>query len=1205
MKNKLNVLYDASELINGAESTAARSGIYFVVYNILVELLKRDNINLFVYSNTKNFHYTQNVIRNDEKLKNAKIIKYSKLDEKIANLEKLKFLNKANKESKIKRVAIKIVLLALKVFAEISLRLDFNNPYKKVYKDIDVFFSPIKAIPRHVRSIKRIKKYTILYDVIPIVFPENYPDFQNKDTWFYKLIHSLNKDDYYFAISDYTKKDFIKYVKNITPEHITPIPLSLGNPYKPVLDVAKINQVKEKYNIPKDKKYLFSLCTVEPRKNLIFAVENFIEFIKRNNIDDFVFVLGGAQWEHFVEKLNDRINDLKGYEDKIIKIGYVDDNDMSALYSGAEMFVSPSLYEGFGIPLLESMSCGCPVITSNVSSMPEVIGDAGIQINPTDNEDLIKAFEKMYFDSEFRSQCIQKGYERAKLFTWEKTVNCIINEFCKNAQICLEDKKQLYIPPKNNVAYTIVSMNYLGQALTSFSSFKKYDNPNYDYKIFIMDMIQSKKDVEAISNLKNSGIDINFWSEVKTTIPDVDYEDMLFRYDVIEMNTAIKPYLMEHLYLSGYKKVIYFDPDTYFYQPINELDKLLDDNDIILTPHTLEPIPNDGNRLNSIDIIRTGVFNCGFIATKSSDNTKKMYKFWQENLFDKCYAKQDEGMFTDQIWSQWFPCLFDKVLILKDKGYNGAYWNLHERLPEFKDNVWYIGGDKLVFYHFSGFNPNEKDISKYQTRFKQQDLPADYTRLAEEYANDLLKNNYLFYKEKKYYFDKFLPKGYYPSKLKHRRLLAELFYDKNVNPFLNDAKNKLKIKFKNQQKIREKLLLLLRIKFNLFKDNLTNIFNKDKKDETGVNIIGYIESLHSIGHIARLFINKNYSTGIPYTINNLSNEPDKELETEVKKYKKYYAKQGLYKRNQFFVNADQIPNVVKKYIKRNKTKNTYNSAVWFWEFETGLEQFSDAFKYLDEVIVFSDFLAEVVKNIAPAKIKVTKTKCPFYRDWSNLSASETARSEYGINKNDFVYFFNFDFNSSYNRKNPEAVVRAFAAALKGANDAKVLIKTTNAAGYEDNIRKFNNLLSELDINDKVIFVDKKLERNSMISLINASDAYISLHRGEGFGLGILEAMSLAKPVIVTNYSGNTEFCKEENSMLVDYKLVDCTDDFGPYKAVKQWAEPNIDTATKYMRKLYEDRNFAADLGQKAKQFVDEYYGVEPFIHDVYGFILNK
>lgn len=432
MHKKINVLYDATVLINGTANAPARSGVYFVVYNILIEMLKREDFNVTLYCEKKQANLVLEIIKKDEILRKVPIAEYSNLDKLIIKWEKLKYDNKINQGNKIIRVFIKTILKLLNLFSNLINTLNINNTYKKLFSNFDIFFEPCGGIPIEIKNVRNIKKYSILYDIIPIIFPENYPEMKNKKSWFYKLIKSLNKNDFYFAISDYTKQDYIKNIKDVNPNNITSIPLSTGLMYERENNIHKINSVKEKYNIPKDKKYLFSLCTLEPRKNLIFAVKNFIEFVKRNNINDFVFVMGGGHWDLFIQKLDDSIDNLQEYKDKIIKIGYVDDEDMSALYSGAEMFVFPSVYEGFGMPILEAMKCGCPVITSNVTSMPEVIGDCGIQINPEDDEDLIKAFEKMYFDNDFRQKYIEKGIERGKEFTWERCVDIITNEIIKN-----------------------------------------------------------------------------------------------------------------------------------------------------------------------------------------------------------------------------------------------------------------------------------------------------------------------------------------------------------------------------------------------------------------------------------------------------------------------------------------------------------------------------------------------------------------------------------------------------------------------------------------------------------------------------------------------------------------------------------------------------------------------------------------------------
>lgn len=145
-----------------------------------------------------------------------------------------------------------------------------------------------------------------------------------------------------------------------------------------------------------------------------------------------VFVLGGGHWNYFIEKLEQEIKNLSDCRDKIIKIGYVDDEDLPALYSGAEWFTYTSMYEGFGLPPLEAMSCGCSVITSNNSSLPEVVGNAAIMIDWDSDEQHIQAYEKYYFDNGLRMLNRTKGLERAKQFSWEKCTNEIL-EVMENA----------------------------------------------------------------------------------------------------------------------------------------------------------------------------------------------------------------------------------------------------------------------------------------------------------------------------------------------------------------------------------------------------------------------------------------------------------------------------------------------------------------------------------------------------------------------------------------------------------------------------------------------------------------------------------------------------------------------------------------------------------------------------------------------------
>lgn len=427
-EKKLKLLYDASFMSFLLDKSAKRSGIFFAAYNIYRELLKKDDIELTIYCNYRRYWYLKDVLANCKELGNNEQIKViCDTNSLLSFCSYLNYISQKRADKKdnfAKKVARFITYRAFKIYDKFA---TYDRSFETKIKNFDVCLSPFGVFPMEIRKNKKLKRFLFLHDAIPIIMKNLYgEECFNDFKWFYDIVETINKQDYYFADSISTRNDFIKYVPNINPENIEVTYLGANENFYHEENIEKINKVKAKYNIPLDKKYNFSLCSLEPRKNLIFAIKNFIEFIKKNNIDDFVFVLGGGHWDKFLALLEKEINDLDDYKDKILKIGYVDDEDLAALFSGAEMFVYPSVYEGFGMPVLEAMQCGCPVITSNVSSLPEVIGDAGIQIDPYKNEELVEAYEKMYFDENFRKECSQKGLERAKNFSWEKCVNKVL-----------------------------------------------------------------------------------------------------------------------------------------------------------------------------------------------------------------------------------------------------------------------------------------------------------------------------------------------------------------------------------------------------------------------------------------------------------------------------------------------------------------------------------------------------------------------------------------------------------------------------------------------------------------------------------------------------------------------------------------------------------------------------------------------------------
>lgn len=424
MKPKIKVLFDVRVLAENNIKTGNRSGIFFTALNLLNEFAKNENIQIGIYSSNKKVYLLVEKLLNEyfpeNNFEEVYIQTQSPLEKKKAEL------SFQYKQKKCIYTKIKLLLLS------ILIKIFPNKQLEEKINQYDVYFSPAMKLPPEILKNKRIQKFTLLYDIIPILFPHYFDYVNKKKYWLHQLLKQINKNDNYFTISEHTRQDFLKHIPNMDPEKVTTTLLACSESFKPAKE--KTQESLKKYNLPTDKKYIFSLCTLEPRKNLIRAVKTFIEFVKKNNINDMVFILGGGHWEGFIEKIESEVPEFDKYRNIILKAGYIDDEDLAPLYSGAEWFVYTSEYEGFGLPPLEAMSCGCPVITSNNSSLPEVVGDAGIMIDFDSDEQHIQAYEKYYYDNELKQTYAVKGLERVKDFSWEKCASRMIQCMTKSEE---------------------------------------------------------------------------------------------------------------------------------------------------------------------------------------------------------------------------------------------------------------------------------------------------------------------------------------------------------------------------------------------------------------------------------------------------------------------------------------------------------------------------------------------------------------------------------------------------------------------------------------------------------------------------------------------------------------------------------------------------------------------------------------------------
>ncbi|MHB9293705.1 putative D-inositol-3-phosphate glycosyltransferase [Hollandina sp. SP2] len=424
MDNKINLLFDGTIISRSAMSKKSdRSGVFFVALNMLKTFLEDTHYNVFlcVYKNDyqKARHITRMFLS-----KKIKIIAIQDTNVCIKNI------NVHKKTIQVSNNMIKKMLCYLKILKNL-LKLtwyNFSKGNSKILKKFNVFLSPsYENILEEIEKYPHIRRFIVIHDIIPFLDLSCY---KNTDQYDNIPIHNIFKkpsNDYYFFISKNSKRDFIQYASGCADEKkmLVTYPASANN-FVPQYDREKLVCVLKKYKIKFDSvnKYIFSFCSLEPRKNLPFTIKCFINFIQKNKITDFYFFLGGEAWNNYENIYKQEINNINDeYKNKIIHLGYVDDEDVNTLYSNSSFFVFLSKYEGFGMPVLEAMQSGTPVITSNNSSLPEVAGDAAILVDCESEEQCIKAFETLYFNENLRKEYIKKGIERAKLFTWKKTVD--------------------------------------------------------------------------------------------------------------------------------------------------------------------------------------------------------------------------------------------------------------------------------------------------------------------------------------------------------------------------------------------------------------------------------------------------------------------------------------------------------------------------------------------------------------------------------------------------------------------------------------------------------------------------------------------------------------------------------------------------------------------------------------------------------------
>ena len=850
------------------------------------------------------------------------------------------------------------------------------------------------------------------------------------------------------------------------------------------------------------------------------------------------------------------------------------------------------------------------------------------------------------------------------------------------------------VPSDGLAVCTIAAKNYLAHVRVLTDSFLKY-HPSSKVFVLLVDEVDGYFEPRAerfhLVRLEDLGVE-------RLGPP------FRFKYSVLELCTAVKPFFLEYLLEAyGLRKIVYLDPDILVMHSLDSLFSDLDHFSIILTPHLLKPLSDD-RRPSELDILLAGTYNLGFLAISNTETTRSFLNWWKERVYEYCTMEPLKGIHVDQKWVELALGYFDGIHILRDPGYNVAYWNMGSRHLTIENGQTRVNGYPVYFFHFSGFDPdNIGQVSKHQNRFTLKDVP-DYRALFETYKGLLYSQRYQDVKQWPYKYDRFdngtpipgLARGIYRESNELQRKYADpfstgepdsyfgwlnssvesspkipyitrLWYEAykrrkdlqegypdifgrdrqgfigwvittgwrehNVHKafipkeYFNASKlsgrgrvfQRYRMAFGELAAIAERSLEVIRqqglksflrqarIKLEMREfrivrpisvldthhlPSLTKIESamedesgRRKKDslmitaqpslDFGVNLAGYFTGQFGVAESSRAFARALKLAGVPLVLNNLVAEIHGERVAKDTKF----SSNNPFAINLIHVNADQAEQFFRSR-PAAYTEARRNIGIWYWELSTFPARWFSAFRFYNELWVASSFTHEALSKISP--IPVVKITYPLFVDTDVINVAP--RKRFGFPDGVFVFLFAFDFLSVVERKNPFGLLKAFEQAFGRDEKALLVLYYINGSVNPVAARMLKDAASDLNVR----IIDSHLSAPDYMTLLVASDCYVSLHRSEGLGLIMAQAMYLGKPVIATAYSGNMDFMNINNSLQVKYDIVELDRDYGPYKKGAEWAEPNVGHAAQLMRWVYENREQAKAIGKRGSIDVRRY-----------------
>ncbi len=357
----------------------------------------------------------------------------------------------------------------------------------------------------------------------------------------------------------------------------------------------------------------------------------------------------------------------------------------------------------------------------------------------------------------------------------------------------------------------------------------------------------------------------------------------------------------------------------------------------------------------------------------------------------------------------------------------------------------------------------------------------------------------------------------------------------------------------------------------------------------GCNLVGFARGEFGIGQHLRGVAQAFGAAGLEHSIHNIERTLHRQEDHSLDDRLSNELPTKQHRTNVFCLNADGVLDLYDRH--RELFAGRYNIGYGFWELSDYPDAWLPVMNVLDEIWAPSRYVQQVISE----KAAVPVVHMPLAVDWTTADSDATAtryiRKDFGLTNGQIVFLFTFDFSSRVRRKNPQGVIEAFQRAFpRDRRDVILVLKTKTVDSVAEQVEDYKAVAQLTRGDDRIRLINETWPRPKVLDLIRCADVYVSLHRAEGFGLGMAEAMKLGKPVIATDYSGNRDFTHPDNACLVGFDLIDVQPGENyDLEGESVWAEPDIDEAADHMRFLARDPEARRRLGDNGRQFVDEFH----------------